>query len=105
MMMKNLKLKYKLDSRKVKIDKYPTVKKFREAILYIQKCSDVMEDSIEFTCVKCGTWIKLKGHHSWSIWDELKYPLKREAYYYCKECLGKAVNKNENRRKDNPRRD
>ena len=67
--------------------------KLRDALSYIQKCTDVSAKTVYFSCAKCGTWIKLLGHKSWPELDSLKYPLKGEAYYYCRPCLQEVTEK------------
>ena len=95
-----LKVKYKSDERKIKIDSYPRLIKFKNALSYIKKCSDVSIKTVYFSCISCGTWIKLLGYKSWPEINELKNPMKREAYYYCRPCLKKAIERYKKMRLD-----
>ena len=92
-------IKYKPEMGDIKQEKYKSLQKFKEAIQYMVKCSDLDMKQIWFGCLKCGIWISYYKYKPPSVIKNLKNPLKREAYFYCKECAKETVIQDVKKRK------
>jgi hypothetical protein len=92
-------IRYKPEQGRIKQEKHMSLQKFKEALNYMAKCSDLDMKQIWFGCLRCGVWICFDRYTSSPVIIDLKNPLKREAYYYCKECAKEAVKNDAEKRK------
>ena len=93
-------IKYKPEVGRIKTESHPTLQKFRLSLIYMRKCSDLDMKETWFGCLKCGIWIRLSDYKVFPELKKLKNPLKREARYYCHDCLKQGVINDAKRRKE-----
>jgi hypothetical protein len=91
-MMIMYKIKYKPEKGPIVEEKFKSLQKFKEALIYMTKCSDIDLRKVWFGCISCGTWICYFKYKPQAVVNKLKNPLKREAFFYCKECANQTVN-------------
>jgi predicted RNA-binding Zn-ribbon protein involved in translation (DUF1610 family) len=92
-------IRYKPEQGNIKIESFKGLQKFKDELQYMAKCCDIDLKQVWFRCPTCDLWMCYNNYKPRDIIKNLKNPLKREAYFYCKECAVKTVIKDAEERK------